>query len=61
VPVTSVDYISHRLICEVEHFSMYAVGTAGNVTTPDSGATGTPTPFSGGGGSGGSCFLRSLW
>ncbi len=60
VPVWAVDYLGQRLVCEVEHFSMYAIGVreAGSTTPPP---TDSPPPTeSGGGGGGGGCFLQSL-
>lgn len=58
VPVTGVDYLGQRLVCDVQHFSMYAVGTADQSAAPE-----PQTPASGaasGGGGGGGCFIRSL-
>ena len=61
VPVWAVDYLGQRLVCEVEHFSMYAIGVreAGSTTPPPT-DTPSPTESGGGGGGGGGCFLQSL-
>lgn len=46
VPVVGIDYLGRRLVSEVDHFSLYAIGTR-------------PADSPGGGGGGG-CFLQSL-
>jgi hypothetical protein len=61
VPVWAVDYLGQRLVCEVEHFSMYAIGVRGaGSTTPPPTDPPAPTESGGGGGGGGGCFLQSL-
>lgn len=59
VPIWAVDYLSQRLVCEVEHFSMYAIGVRDAGSTPP--PSEPPPTEGGGGGGGGGCFLQSLW
>ncbi len=57
IPVVGIDYLGRRLVSEVDHFSLYAIGAR----SADSPGGGQPnSPSSGGGGGGGGCFLQSL-
>lgn len=65
VVVASVDSANKQLVCELSHFSLYAVGTDSNGTVVSSGPGGTGSGASaapsadggGGGGGGGGCFI----
>ncbi|BBO68367.1 hypothetical protein DSCA_22970 [Desulfosarcina alkanivorans] len=51
IPIASVDTANQVLVCQLEHFSLYAVGAAGSPSIDASGS---------GGGGGGGCFISAI-